>query len=118
MAECIRRAWLTLGALTMPLEDESRGYFCTKLDLGYPDVRDVVNNRPDQHGIDDRTQYFGARVVSADLVARGQPVDEVAAAFAPFMVPSVRPTLHYVLDTGPSRPSARSLCEPVTMPGH
>ena len=98
MAECIRRAWLTLGALSMPLEDEGAGYYCTELNLGYPEVRDVVSNRPDQHGIDDRTAYFGQRVVSANITANREPVDAVAASFAPFMVPAVRPTLHYVLE--------------------
>ena len=97
-AECIRRAWLTLGALTMPLEDKGAGYYCTELNLGYPEVRDVVSNRPDQHGVDDRTAYFGSRVVSANITAQRDPVDAVAASFAPFMVPSVRPVLHYVLD--------------------
>ena len=98
MAECIRRAWLTLGALTMPLEDEAAGYFCTELNLGYPEVRAVTSNRPDADGIDDRTAYFGSRVVSANITAQRDPVDAVAASFAPFMVPSVRPVLHYVLD--------------------
>ena len=101
MAECIRRAWLTLGALTMPLEDEDAGYYCTQLDLGYPAVREVVTNRPDQDGVDDRTAYFGSRVVSANITAQSPAavsVDAIAASFAPFMVPSVRPVLHYVLE--------------------
>jgi hypothetical protein len=99
--DCIRRAWLTLGALTMPLEDEAAGYYCTQLDLGYPTVRDVVDNRPDQHGVTDRTQFFGSRVISANIVAQSpaaSSVDEVAASFAPFMDPSARPVLHYVLE--------------------
>ena len=98
MAECVRKAWLTLGALTMPLEDESAGYYCIELNLGYPEVRDVVTNRPDQNGIDDRTAYFGQRVISANITATVEPVDEVAASFAPYMVPAARPVLHYVLD--------------------
>ncbi len=68
------------------------------MNLGYPEVRDVVSNRPDQNGIDDRTAYFGQRVVSANITAQQAPVDAVAASFAPFMVPAVRPTLHYVLE--------------------
>lgn len=99
--DCVRRAWLTLGSSTIDLQDEAGGWFCTSLDLGYPEVRAVVNNRPDAHGIDDRTRYFGQRVVSADVVAvaaAGAVIDDVAENFAPFMVPSSRPTLHYVLD--------------------
>jgi hypothetical protein len=101
VAECVRKAWLTLGGLTMPLEDEAAGYYCTQLDLGYPAVREVVNNRPDADGTDDRTTLWGSRLVSANVLTRtpdATSVDDVAAGFAPFMVPRVRPVLHYVLD--------------------
>jgi hypothetical protein len=101
VGECTRRAWLVLGQLVQPLEDRSAGYACAELDLGYPAVREVVTNRPDQDGIDDRTMLMGARVVTADIVAvasAGAVIDAVATAFAPFMVPSARPVLHYVLD--------------------
>jgi hypothetical protein len=96
---CVRKAWLTLGTLSVPLEGP--GWFCPSLDLGYPDVRDVVSNRPDQDGIDDRTAYFGARTVTAQIAAiasAGAQIDQVLTQFAPFMIPSNRPTLHYVLD--------------------
>jgi hypothetical protein len=98
---CIRRAWLTLGSLSIDLENPDAGYFCTSLDLGFPEPREVTNNRPDQDGIDDRTRFMGGRVISADVTAilgAGARVDAVAASFAPFMVPSARPVLHYVLD--------------------
>jgi hypothetical protein len=101
MAACVTRAWLTLGTLTMPLEDEDGRWFMTELDLGYPEVREVVNNRPDQDGVDDRTAFFGARAVSASVTAVAwgpAKIDDVASRFAPFMVPSARPVLHYVLD--------------------
>ena len=99
---CVRRAWLTLPD-GRRVDLEGRGYFCSKLDLGSPTVREVVNNRPDNSGTVDRTAYMGSRVVSADLVAlstAGARIDEVAAAFGPFMDPGARPTLHYVLDRG------------------
>ena len=44
---------------------------------------------------------MGTRVVSADITAlagAGARIDDVADNFAPFMVPSARPVLHYVLD--------------------
>jgi hypothetical protein len=93
---------LTLRDLSVDLEDHAGGrWWCSSLDLGYPDVREVTNNRPDAHGIDDRTQFFGQRVVSADLstaTSAGAQIDAVASSFGPFMVPSERPVLHYVLD--------------------
>lgn len=98
---CTRRAWLTLGALSVDLESYDGGYFCQSLDLGYPEVRDVTANRPDQHGLDDQTQYFGGRTIDAQITAlsgAGATIDAVAATFAPFMDPAARPTLHYVLD--------------------
>jgi hypothetical protein len=97
---CIRRAWLVLGGRTFPLEDVAAGYVCAQLDLGYPAVRDVTANRPDQNGIDDRTAFFGSRAISAEVRATGGTMlpDEVATYFAPLMVPSARPELHYVLD--------------------
>lgn len=102
-ATCVRRAWLTLGATgqTIDLENRAGGWFCTELNLGYPNVREVVSNRPDQDGIDDRTQYFGARAVTANITAlagAGARIDDVADNFAPFMQPSLRPVLHVILD--------------------
>jgi hypothetical protein len=99
---CVRRAWLVMsGAFDLPLEDEAAGYFCESLDLGYPQVREVTTNVPDGDGVDDRTQFFGARVVTADVVAldgAGAVIDEVASQFARFMLPSTPAELHYVLD--------------------
>jgi hypothetical protein len=98
---CVREAWLTMGSRQVALEDRRAGYFCASLDLGFPTVREVVTNVPDGDGVDDRTQFFGGRVVSADIVAltgAGSRIDAVASLFAPFMTPSQRPVLHYVLD--------------------
>ena len=66
---CARYAWLTLGNQSVYLEDPDLGYFCTSLDLGFPTVRAVVNNRPDQHGIDDWTALWGERAVTASITA-------------------------------------------------
>jgi hypothetical protein len=97
---CVRRAWLTLDD-GRRIDLEGRGYFCKSLDLGSPAVREVVNNRPDNTGTVDRTNYLGSRLVTADLTvldSAGARIDEVASAFGPFMDPAARPTLHYVLD--------------------
>ena len=101
MSSCVRTAWLTLGALSVPLEDPGSGYFCQSLDLGAPTYREVVTNRPAQDGADDRTQYMGGRTVTANLIAlagAGATIDAVGSLFAPFMNASARPTLHVILD--------------------
>jgi hypothetical protein len=100
---CVRAAWLTWQGNTVPLEDESAGYFCSALDLGAPTVREVIDNLPDADGAIDRTQFMGPRAVSADITAlagAGAVIDDVARMFGPFMLPSARPVLHYVLDVG------------------
>jgi len=98
---CVRSAWLVLGARTVMLEDVAHGWACESLDLGYPTVRAVTNNRPDKDGVDDRTQIMGERAAAASITAlasMGAQIDAIAASFAPFMVPAARPVLHYVLD--------------------
>lgn len=93
-----RRAWLTLDGRTVELEDLDAGYACVTLDLGWPEVREVVNNRPQRNGIDDRTRLVGGRVVTAEVAAWGQnmALDDIARLFAPFLNPAYRPVLHYV----------------------
>jgi hypothetical protein len=64
-------------------------------------VRAVTNPRPDADGIDDRTVLMGERPVSASvhaIASGGASIDAIATSFAPFMIPSARPVLHYVLD--------------------
>jgi hypothetical protein len=102
IASCARRAWLALpSGQTIQLDNPAGGWSCQSLDLGSPVVRSVMTNRPDADGIIDRTQYMGARTVVAAVSAlstAGARIDDVASAFAPFMLPSARPVLHYVLD--------------------
>jgi hypothetical protein len=101
MPTCVRQAWLVLGGNTIQLDNPAGGYMCQSLDLGTPIMRTVMSNRPDGDGIIDRTQYMGARTVVAAITAltgAGAQIDAVAASFAPFMAPSQRPVLHYVLD--------------------
>jgi hypothetical protein len=100
MVWCIRKAWLELGGETLALEDDVAGYFCTELNLGYPEVRDVVNNRAGRHGVTDRSAFFGSRAISANITGRGgtMTLDEIATVFAHWMLPDLRPELHYVLE--------------------
>jgi hypothetical protein len=96
-----RRAWLELDGRTIALEDRAAGYFCNSLEIGYPEVREVTNNRPDAHGLDDRTSLFGGRTVTVEITAvRGARarIDRVATSFGPFMRVDTRPELHYELE--------------------
>jgi len=71
------------------------------LDIAFPAVREIMTSRPDNTGMTDRTQYFGSRVITAQIEAltgAGAQIDAVAARFAPFMDPARRPQLFYVLD--------------------
>ena len=105
-ADFDRKAWLVLDELSVPLDNLDGGWLCTQLDLGSPDVREVTNNRPDAHGLDDRTRFLGGRVVTADMIAfpnSQNPLDAIVSRFAPFMNPSLRPELHFTLMDGTQR---------------
>jgi hypothetical protein len=99
---CVRKAWLVHpNGSQIQLDNPAGGWMCQSLDLGTPVMRTVMNNNPDRSGIIDRTQYMGARTVTAAITAltgAGAQIDAVAASFASYMDPSVRPVLHYVLD--------------------
>jgi hypothetical protein len=90
-----------MGTRVLPLEDDAAGYAATELDLGFPEVREVISPRPGADGVDDRTSLMGSRAITVNVRALAGGTlkpDEVATIFAPFMVPSARPELHYVLD--------------------
>jgi hypothetical protein len=96
---CVRTAWLVLGAQSVALDNPAGGWYCESLDLGTPVPRTVMFNRPDTDGATDLTMYMAGRTVTASIKALAPfQIDAIAAGFAPFMVPSARPTLHYVLD--------------------
>ena len=95
-----RKAWLVLGNQTRPLDDIHSGWACTELDLGGINPREVTSNKPDQHGIDDRTQFLGGRVITAAMTAVPDgtvSIDAIVSGFAPYMDPGARPELHYTL---------------------
>ena len=108
---CRRRAWLVLGDREMPLEDLQAGYALTELEIGWPEVREVVSNAPDAMGVDDRTSLFGARLVTAAITVWDdrRTMDDIARAFGPYLVPSVRPELHWLLDTPENQYAERML---------
>ena len=81
------------GVPTLHLTPEN-GFTVRRVDLGYPAPRTVVDARPLANGTDDRTRFFGERVVSLDILARGerqQKIDELS----PFLVPEGRSYLYF-----------------------
>jgi hypothetical protein len=122
---CVRKAWLVMGATTVQLDNEAGGWFCTSLDLGYPEIRDVMTNRPDRDGVIDRTLLMGSRAITiaiTTLVGAGARIDQVAASFAPFMQASARSELHYVLDRlgtpGQPAPNPERMIRPLRPAGY
>jgi hypothetical protein len=105
-----RLFWLTTeDGRRIALENPEKGWAVTSLDLGSPEVREVTNPIPDASGVDDRTRWFGSRVVTAEIVAwpgGTMALDDIARQFAAYIIPSRPVTLHMYLasdDTGPDR---------------
>jgi hypothetical protein len=98
----MRQAWLDLDGIILNLDNHTAGYAMIELDLGFPDIRDVVNNAPNQHGIDDQTAFFGGRPVTAKIAAwPGGTValDDIVELFMPYLRPAARPILHYTTES-------------------
>ena len=110
MAECIRRAWLTLGSLTMPLE-RGRLALLQRTQSRVPECQRDVTNRPDQSGVDDRTQFFAERLVSANITAAVIPsTPSPPASPRSWCPPCARSCT--TCSSAPATPSARSPCGP------
>lgn len=91
------------GLEELTLDDWDAGIACESLDLGHPNVRAVVADRPGAHGTVDETQYFGARsvalklnVFAGTLGSRRAILDRIA----PFCDPGRRSVLRYEDPTG------------------
>ena len=92
---------LQLGALTLDLMDPANGFAIAEVDLGFPAVREVAVNRPDADGTIDETRWTSSRVVSISgqvLATPGSSRSANLADLAPFLDPSARPVLVYVID--------------------
>lgn len=75
----------------------------TKVDYGFPDIREVTDNRVDANGMVDRTMHFGARAVTLEghiAIGRRQQVIDL---LAPFTNPAARPVLTRLFDDGSLR---------------
>jgi hypothetical protein len=70
----------------------ANGFFVREFNLGYPAPRTVVDNRPNIDGTDDRTRFFGSRVVSLSVDLIGNKWD-LLDQLSPYMIPGARPFL-------------------------
>lgn len=79
--------------LVLMPSDDADGLWLTDLDLGFPDIRDVVEPRAGGDGTVDHTSRFGARTVTAQFVATGgiPAVNRLRA----WMHPARRPLLRF-----------------------
>jgi hypothetical protein len=95
---------LEAGLNVLNLEDEERnGLWVSEVDLGSPEVREVVAALPTRDGNYDTTRLLGPRVVSIKGTAvpsasgsRRAALDRLTA----FLVPTVRPRLVFALEEG------------------
>lgn len=85
------------GLDTLDLSGPS-GITCSRIDLGDPVAREVVNDAPDANGTIDTTQYFGARAVTASFLldpeGTGLTMFALTSRLKAFTRPDLRPRLY------------------------
>jgi hypothetical protein len=86
----------------------STGYNVQKVDLGFPAVRDDVDDRVQANGTDDRTAYHGARAVSLDVtlvpeLGQDSTPHTLLDALTAYCRPGLRPYLYVPIDDGTER---------------
>lgn len=92
---------LSLAGDTVALDDTAAGFVATSIDLGWPAVRVVTNDRAQVDGALDTTARFGARGVTIALAAIDSDLGTWKAALARlsrFLAAGSRPTLSLVID--------------------
>lgn len=72
----------------------ANGFHVRSVDFGFPAPRPVIDSRPLASGTDDRTRFFGERVVTLDLLARGERQAKIDQ-LGPFLVPDARSFLYF-----------------------
>lgn len=105
MSTCVLYARLELPGVDPLLVDPAGtdGLALVDLDLGFPTVREVVEDRPDADGTTDLSAFFGARAVTMTLVAKATATatkQQVMDRLGRFLVPRWRPTLYWMLEDG------------------
>lgn len=82
---------LELNGQTLDLTP-ANGFNIRDFNIGFPVIRSVMDDRPNVDGMDDRTRFFGSRVVSLDMDLVGNKwtlMDQLA----PYLNPKNRPYL-------------------------
>lgn len=74
---------------------EGDGILLIDKSFGYPEVREVVDLYPDNHGVIDNTALFGVRVLSVQGVITGPDADAKAMELRGYSLPSLRSTLRF-----------------------
>jgi len=80
------------------------GVKVSQFDPGFPEIRDVVDARPDMHGMSDYTQYFGARSVAINFMiydgwaTNGQSRRQIIDILNGLCNPQLRPFLYESID--------------------
>lgn len=114
------------GDTTLDLMDRlTNGLAISQIDIGIPEIREVLEPVPGGDGSTDYTALYGPRVVSLTGTAFGATVGSRQAAIAQllrFARPNARPQLVYQFD-GDATPRALTLrssdwTAPVMMPGY
>jgi len=80
----------------------ANGFNVREFNLGYPVPRVVSDARPNIDGTDDRTKFFGSRVVSLSVDLVGNKFDLIDE-LSPYMLPGARPFLVFEDATQPRR---------------
>lgn len=104
--------------------DRSLGWVVRAVDLGSPDVREVINDRPNADGAIDTTTHVGARPVVLNLRLVSHPNQQLSLAgmvdrLALFASPKLRATL--IIEDGLRQVSGLRgvpLVAPITTPTH
>lgn len=60
--------WVAPGLTDLALIDPAAGLVCTAFDVGFPQTRAVIDDKPLADGAIDRTAYVGARAVTAQFM--------------------------------------------------
>lgn len=75
------------GLDRLELDDWTAGWVVKSVEVGAPQVRESVSNRPSAHGTIDRTRFVGSRAVTASVAAVAGPLElrQLVDRLAPFL---------------------------------